>query len=68
MTTVHIAANPFALLMYPESVIAAVERSERLARLKSRVWRPLDKPLSTAVSPDTATFDDLIEAAGDTVD
>jgi len=39
------SANPFALMMDPESVFQAIERSERLARLKSRICRPLDKPL-----------------------
>lgn len=42
-TTVQ--ANPFVLLMDPAAVIAAVERSERLAHLKSRVCRPLDRPM-----------------------
>lgn len=37
--------NPFALMMNPQGVIQAVERSERLARLKARVCRPLDRPL-----------------------
>lgn len=38
-------ANPFALMMDPQAVFAAMERSERLNRLQSRVCRPLDKPL-----------------------
>jgi hypothetical protein len=36
--------NPFALLMNPDSVLQAIERSERLSRLQSRICRPLDKP------------------------
>lgn len=39
------AANPFALMVNPEVVLRAVERSERLARLSSRICRPLDKSL-----------------------
>ncbi|WP_348756441.1 hypothetical protein [uncultured Aquincola sp.] len=39
------AANPFALMINPDVVLRAVERSERLARLSSRICRPLDKPL-----------------------
>jgi hypothetical protein len=39
------AANPFALLMDPEAVFRAIEKSERLERLHSRICRPLDKPL-----------------------
>lgn len=38
------AQNPFALLMNPDSVLQAIERSERLSRLHSRICRPLDKP------------------------
>lgn len=37
-------ANPFALLLDPASVVAQMERSERLNRLSSRICRPLDKP------------------------
>ena len=40
-----VVANPFALMMDPEAVFRAIERSGRLAHLKSRVCRPLDKPL-----------------------
>ena len=45
MTTAQTAGNPFALMLDPESVFAALARSDRLGRLKSRVCRPLDKPL-----------------------
>jgi hypothetical protein len=45
MTTTHTASNPFALMMNPEAVFEALARSDRLSRLKSRVCRPLDKPL-----------------------
>lgn len=38
-------ANPFALLVSPDAVCQAVARSERLAHLRRRVCRPLDKPL-----------------------
>jgi hypothetical protein len=42
-TSLH--ANPFALLMEPEAVFRAIEKSERLVRLQSRICRPLDRPL-----------------------
>ena len=42
MAQTRIASNPFALMMDPASVIAAMERSERLSRLQSRICRPLD--------------------------
>lgn len=38
-------SNPFVLLMDPQSVMRAVERSERLSRIKGRICRPLDRPL-----------------------
>jgi hypothetical protein len=38
------AANPFALLLDPQQVLASIEHSERLERLHRRVCRPLDKP------------------------
>ncbi len=45
-------ANPFALMMDPQAVLEAMERSERLNRLQSRVCRPLDKPLIPMVGSD----------------
>lgn len=46
MTPAPNVANPFALMLYPESVLAAVASSDRLARLKSRICRPLDKAVN----------------------
>ena len=57
MTTVQIDSNPFALLMEPEAVFAAMASSDRLARLKSRVWRPLDKPLAPRHDTEPAADD-----------
>ena len=49
MTTTQAAANPFVLLLNPQAVFAAIENSDRLARLASRICRPLDKlPAPTA--------------------
>lgn len=61
-------ANPFALMMDPEAVVQAMERSERLAGLKRRVHRPLDKPLIPPVNgfhTGHTAFDQSIEAADD---
>ena len=64
MTTVQQAvSNPFALMMDPESVLAAMARSERLNHLHSRVFRPLDKPLVAKVNADAAAFDELVDGA-----
>jgi hypothetical protein len=54
--------NPFALITDPQSVFTAIERSERLARLHSRVYRPLDRPLLDSVPRESAEFDNTIEA------
>ena len=44
------AANPFALLTDPQAIFRAIEKSERLERLQSRICRPLDKPLLPMVT------------------
>ena len=67
-------ANPFALMMTPEAVFAAIERSERLGRLKSRICRPLDGPRATQpvapeeAAPEVQAFDAEIEAAVEPTD
>ncbi len=38
-------ANPFMLMMHPEVVLAAMERSERLSQLNRHLCRPLDRPI-----------------------
>lgn len=47
MTMRHLPthANPFVLMMSPETILRAVERSDRLNRLQRRICRPLDRPL-----------------------
>lgn len=45
MQSSRAAANPFGLMMNPQAILEAVERSERLSGLQRRVCRPLDKPL-----------------------
>ena len=66
-TTVQDVPNPFALMMDPESVLAAVARSERLARLKSQICRPLDKPMTPRPELDQAAvaFDHLLDQGSD---
>ena len=66
MTTNQITSNPFAQMMDPAAVYAAVERSERLQRLQSRICRPLDKVLVTATGGDEAAeFDGVGEPMSD---
>ena len=58
MSQSDLRTNPFALMMTPEAVFAAIENSERLARLKSRVCRPLDNP-----RPETPAAEAPLEGA-----
>lgn len=37
--------NPFMLMISPEVVLAAVEKSERLGQLNRHLCRPLDRPV-----------------------
>ena len=54
--------NPFALMTSPEAVFAALERSDRLARLKSTICRPLDNPRPAKPAVELGAFDAAIEA------
>lgn len=60
-------ANPFMLMLQPEVVLAAVEKSERLGRLNRHLCRPLDRPVLGGQAPapdaDTGADDDLIDGA-----
>ena len=67
-TTQAIAPNPFALMMEPEVVFAAMASSDRLARLKSRICRPLDNPLTAPDGDDAAVFDQSVDAMADRAD
>lgn len=56
-------ANPFALMMDPKGVLEAMERSERLNRLQSRICRPLDKPLIPMVNGEAESDQDLDDSS-----
>ena len=57
-------ANPFVMMTDPETILLAVERSERLNRLSRKVYRPLDRPLIPKVGmKELADFDNEIDAA-----
>ena len=45
METSQLSLNPFALMLNPAAVVLAMEQSERLSGLSSRICRPLDKPM-----------------------
>lgn len=61
----QITENPFSLLMNPDAVHAALAQSDRLNRLKSQVWRPLDQPMIPHSTTDVASFDDDAETQED---
>lgn len=59
-------SNPFVMMTDPETILLAVERSERLNRLSRKVYRPLDRPLIPKVgAKDLADFDNEIDSAID---
>ncbi|MEP7058526.1 MAG: hypothetical protein ABI809_12220 [Caldimonas sp.] len=62
MTQPNLIANPFALMMMPEAVFAAIEHSERLSRLKSRICRPLDGPRPPPPATELGAFDEAVDA------
>ncbi|HRD95781.1 MAG TPA: hypothetical protein PLA97_05160 [Rubrivivax sp.] len=54
MSPTAMRANPFMLLLHPEVVVAAMEKSERLSQLNRHLCRPLDRVL-----PGTAVGDEV---------
>jgi hypothetical protein len=60
--------NPFMLMLNPEVVLAAVEKSERLGQLNRHLCRPLDKPAPTGTRAAATEVeddgDDLLAASG----
>lgn len=64
MESASVATNPFALMTSPEAVFAAIERSDRLARLQSTICRPLDKPRPEQPVVGVTTFDEQVDASG----
>ena len=58
MSPTAMRANPFMLLLQPEVVVAAMEKSERLSQLNRHLCRPLDKILPGSAAGDEAQGDD----------
>jgi hypothetical protein len=50
--------NPFMLLLHPEVILAAVEKSERLGQLNRHLCRPLDRPAPAGVNAPAVLRDD----------
>lgn len=66
LTTTPNLADPFAMLISPDEVMHAIERSDRLQRLQRRVYRPLDRPWIPLKA--SADFDSRIDAELDVPD
>jgi hypothetical protein len=62
LSTTPNLVDPFAMLIAPEQVMNAIERSDRLARLQRRVYRPLDRPWIPMKGSASADFDNEIDA------
>jgi len=54
-----ISLNPFSLMMEPELVLQAMERSTSLRSLRRHQLRPLDKPLIPYA--DAAAYDEELD-------
>jgi hypothetical protein len=56
------STNPFVMLIDPDTILQAVERSERLNLLNRQVYRPLDRPLIPKVDgQDAVESDDSLD-------
>jgi hypothetical protein len=60
-----LVSNPFALMMNPEDVVQAMERSDRLSRLQRRICKPLDKPAIPHAPEDVTAYDHEIDDSED---
>ena len=57
--------NPFMLMINPETVLAAVERSERLRQLNRHLCRPLDRPAPVSAPAAGDPFDESDESVAE---
>ena len=57
--------NPFMLLVHPEAVFAAMEKSERLGRLNRHLCRPLDRPAGSPAAPLAGAEDEADDEPAD---
>ena len=60
-----LVSNPFALMMNPDAVLAAMAGSDRLGRLQRRICKPLDKPLIPKTPDEAAVSDHAIDDSDD---
>lgn len=55
------SANPFVLMMAPQQVLEAMEKSDALRRLQHQVFHPLDTRVAIQRDAELAAFDAAIE-------
>jgi hypothetical protein len=60
MEHAQLDSNPFALMLDPAAVFLAMEKSDRLSRLQSRICRPLDKVVGAASADETPEAEEMI--------
>lgn len=60
-STAMLAANPFALMVDPQRVQAAVARSKSLNQLRNRECHPLDRAVIRSASAELAAWDGKID-------
>jgi hypothetical protein len=56
--------NPFALMIQPEAVLKAIERSDALSGLRAHVVRPLDRGVLVKLPEDVIAYDRRIDQSG----
>jgi hypothetical protein len=61
------ARNPFLLMVSPEVVLAAVEKSERLGQLNRQLCRPLDRPTPSTSARPSVLDDEADDEVGDPI-
>ena len=59
MQLVDVRGNPFALLIAPGEVFAALEKSDGLHTLMGRVCKPLDEREAKGATPQVTTLDEI---------
>ncbi len=65
MSETSVVANPFMLMIQPEVVLAAIEKSERLGRLNRHLCRPLDRQTLPGQSQAVQADDGIDEPESD---
>lgn len=55
------SANPFVLMMAPQQVLEAMDKSDALRRLQHQVFHPLDTRRAAGGDAELAAFDAAIE-------